>query len=75
MLGKKCNCIPGNNAACIVSIDLTLTFALGRPTVSGLWGILYFKEVTGTVTITKWFLSALFTVAGILLLSYEHHVT
>ena len=41
--------------------------------VSGLWGIFYFHEVSGPTTITKWFLSALMTVSGILLLSYEHH--
>ena len=41
--------------------------------VSGLWGIFYFHEVQGAVTITKWFLSAGVTVLGILLLSYEHH--
>ena len=41
--------------------------------VSGLWGIFYFKEVTGYEAITKWFMSALLTISGILLLSYEHH--
>ena len=41
--------------------------------VSGLWGIVYFREVTGFQTIFKWFLSAFTTVFGILLLSYEHH--
>lgn len=41
--------------------------------VSGLWGIFYFQEVKGSSTISKWFLSALMTVSGILLLSYEHH--
>jgi glucose uptake protein GlcU len=41
--------------------------------VSGLWGIFYFKEVQGTQRITKWFLSSLLTVYGILLLGYEHH--
>lgn len=41
--------------------------------VSGLWGIFYFKEVTGVEAIMKWFLSASLTISGILLLSYEHH--
>lgn len=41
--------------------------------VSGLWGIFYFKEVQGRERITKWFISSLLTVFGILLLSYEHH--
>lgn len=40
--------------------------------VSGLWGIFYFKEITGYDIITKWFMSALLTISGILLLSYEH---
>lgn len=41
--------------------------------ISGLWGIFYFKEVTGRQRITKWLLSSLSTIAGIILLSYEHH--
>lgn len=41
--------------------------------VSGAYGIFYFHEVKGAPTISKWFLSALLTVFGILLLSYEHH--
>lgn len=41
--------------------------------ISGLWGIFYFHEVKGSSAISKWFLSALLTVCGILLLSYEHH--
>lgn len=41
--------------------------------ISGLWGIFYFKEVTGRKRITRWFLSSLMTIFGILLLSYEHH--
>jgi glucose uptake protein GlcU len=41
--------------------------------VSGLWGIFYFREITDTMAIMKWFVSAGLTVSGILLLSYEHH--
>jgi hypothetical protein len=41
--------------------------------VAGLWGIFYFKEVKGVETIAKWFASAVLTVCGIILLSYEHH--
>lgn len=41
--------------------------------VAGLWGIFYFKEVTGAVRITQWLFSSLLTISGILLLSYEHH--
>jgi Transmembrane family, TMEM144 of transporters len=41
--------------------------------ISGLWGLLYFKEVQGIDRIAKWLCSSLLTVFGILLLSYEHH--
>ena len=41
--------------------------------ISGLWGLLYFHEVTGTERRSKWFASSLLTIFGILLLSYEHH--
>lgn len=41
--------------------------------VSGVWGIFYFGEVKGHDRITMWILSSLFTLLGILLLSYEHH--
>eukprot|EP00593_Proboscia_inermis_P001385 CAMPEP_0171295382 /NCGR_PEP_ID=MMETSP0816-20121228/3948_1 /TAXON_ID=420281 /ORGANISM="Proboscia inermis, Strain CCAP1064/1" /LENGTH=304 /DNA_ID=CAMNT_0011767963 /DNA_START=287 /DNA_END=1201 /DNA_ORIENTATION=- len=40
--------------------------------ISGLWGILYFKEITGRRKVAMWFVSAIVTVAGLLLLSYEH---
>lgn len=40
--------------------------------VSGLWGILYYKEITGREVIAKWFLSAVVTIVGIIWLSYEH---
>ena len=39
--------------------------------VSGLWGIFFFKEIKGRDTITKWVISACFTVAGILMLTYQ----
>jgi Transmembrane family, TMEM144 of transporters len=42
--------------------------------ISGLWGLLYFKEVQGSDRVWKWLFSSLLTVFGILLLSYEHHV-
>jgi hypothetical protein len=41
--------------------------------VSGLWGLFYYQEVTGTERRARWFASSLLTVFGILLLSYEHH--
>mmetsp|Transcript_681 Transcript_681/g.1034 ORF Transcript_681/g.1034 Transcript_681/m.1034 type:complete len:386 (+) Transcript_681:66-1223(+) len=40
--------------------------------VSGLWGIFWFREVSGFWTIFKWFFAASFTLAGILFLSHEH---
>jgi Transmembrane family, TMEM144 of transporters len=43
--------------------------------VAGLWGIFFFKEVKGKDRIVKWLSSALLTIFGILLLSYEHHET
>ena len=41
--------------------------------VSGLLGIFWFREIVCAMAITKWFISAGLTIAGILLLSYEHH--
>lgn len=41
--------------------------------VSGIWGIFYFKEIQGAEIIMGWFLSALVTLVGIVLLSIEHH--
>lgn len=41
--------------------------------ISGLWGLFYFTEIQGTDRITKWLLSSVITVCGILLLSFEHH--
>lgn len=40
--------------------------------VSGLWGIFFFREVKCANTRLKWFCSAVITLIGILLLSYEH---
>ena len=40
--------------------------------VSGLWTVLYFKEIRGTEQISKWFMSAFVAVTGIIWLSYEH---
>lgn len=39
--------------------------------VSGVWGILWFKEITGASTILKWFLSATVAVLAIVWLSLE----
>lgn len=40
--------------------------------VSGMWGIFYFKEITGLRRVSLWMCSSSFTIFGILLLSYEH---
>ena len=40
--------------------------------VSGLWGIFYFREITGVRRIALWLVSSCSTIFGILLLSYEH---
>jgi len=40
--------------------------------ISGLWGVFYFHEIQGREVVTKWFISACVTVAGIIWLSYEH---
>ncbi len=39
--------------------------------VSGLWGIFFYKEITGTRTITMWFISASVAVLAIIWLSLE----
>lgn len=40
--------------------------------VAGLWGIFFFKEITGLRRISLWLCSATLALGGILLLSYEH---
>jgi len=42
--------------------------------ISGIWGILYFKEIRGFNMIMKWFCSASVTIMGIIWLTYEHEV-
>lgn len=39
--------------------------------ISGLWGIFYYKEVSGREVIAKWFLSAMIAFVGILILSRQ----
>lgn len=39
--------------------------------ISGLWGICWYKEISGRTKIAKWFASAVVAVTGILWLSYE----
>ncbi len=40
--------------------------------VSGLWGMFYFKEVTGTEQRLKWAMSAVLTLIGIVALTWNH---
>jgi glucose uptake protein GlcU len=40
--------------------------------IKGLWGIFWFKEIRGLRAIILWLASAVLTVGGVLLLSYEH---
>ena len=40
--------------------------------VSGLWGIFYFHEIVGFRRICNWMLSAMLTIVGIILLSFQH---
>jgi len=44
----------------------------GSMLVSGLWGVYFYHEVTKRKKRLKWLASAVLTVSGILLLSYEH---
>lgn len=36
-----------------------------------MWGIFWYKEINEPAKVRKWFLSACFTIAGIVWLSYE----
>jgi glucose uptake protein GlcU len=40
--------------------------------ISGMWGIFYFHEITNINAIRGWMASACLTIAGILLLSFNH---
>jgi len=57
---------------------LILIFCVFRPTIIvyfdelGLWGIFWFHEIRGQVTIILWLASSLVTLFGVLLLSHEH---
>ena len=65
------------NIASMVSVDM-LGEGIGYSVVqasmliSGLWGIFYFHEIQDGWNIIKWFLSAISTVCGIVILSYQH---
>lgn len=68
-IGNFCSILAVENMGEGVGYSLTQTSML----VSGLWGIFYFHEIEGCRTISKWCASAIVTVLGIILLSYEHH--
>lgn len=40
--------------------------------VAGMYGVLLYREVRGWRDVTAWFICALLTLTGILLLSHEH---
>lgn len=77
-------CLPGATAGALWSIgnvgSIIACQRLGQSVgysatqaalfVSGIWGIFYYNEVTKSSVIVKWFLSAMVTVSGILLLGY-----
>lgn len=42
--------------------------------ISGLWGIFWYREITGCTTITRWFGSASIAVLGIIWLSQERRI-
>lgn len=65
------------NFCCIITVSalgqgVGYSFVQISMLISGLWGIFYFHEVTGSERIFKWIMSSCVTVIGILALSYEH---
>jgi len=40
--------------------------------IAGLWGVCWYREIQGVRIVTSWFLFAIITVVGIILLSQEH---
>jgi len=67
-LGNFCSIIAVTALGQGVGYSFTQTSML----ISGLWGIFYFKEVKGIGRISKWIMSSIITIVGILWLSYEH---
>ena len=65
------------NIASIVSVEylgegVGYSVTQSSMLISGIWGIVWFREIRGIGLITKWLLAAILTVFSILLLSYEH---
>ena len=65
------------NIASIVSVQYLgegVGYSLSQSSmlISGLWGIIWFREIRGVEIVTKWLIAASITVFSILLLSYEH---
>lgn len=43
--------------------------------ISGLWGIIYFREIQGMTKIIGWSMSAILTIASIAFIGQEHRKT
>ncbi len=67
-LGNFCSII----AVTALGQGVGYSFVQTSMLISGLWGIFYFGEVTGSKRIFKWIMSSLVTLVGILSLSFEH---
>eukprot|EP00565_Helicotheca_tamesis_P009470 CAMPEP_0185724338 /NCGR_PEP_ID=MMETSP1171-20130828/842_1 /TAXON_ID=374046 /ORGANISM="Helicotheca tamensis, Strain CCMP826" /LENGTH=374 /DNA_ID=CAMNT_0028392161 /DNA_START=285 /DNA_END=1409 /DNA_ORIENTATION=+ len=79
-------CIPGaiagtlwsiGNVASILAVTylgegIGMSVVQSAMMVSGLWGILYFKEIRGMYNIFWWFVAACITLVSIIFLSHEH---
>ena len=63
-----------NYYTALTTLTFIKTFIItqGSMLISGLWGIVWFKEINGCYNTSLWLISASLTVAGIILLGYEH---
>lgn len=78
----KSGCLSGllwsiGNISSLISVQnlgVGVGYALTQASMlcSGLWGVFYFREITSLERRCKWFLSALITILGIILLSRQH---
>ena len=65
------------NVACILSVQflgqgLGYSIVQSQLLIAGLWGVVYYKEIDNSSQIRLWFVSALVTVIGIVILSQQH---
>lgn len=67
-LGNVCSMVSVQQLGEGVGYSLTQASML----ISGLWGVFIFREVEGLGVRIKWFVSAVITITGILMLSFEH---